>query len=136
MLRKVHAAGIIFEDEGGSVLVLRRHQNSPEGNTWGLVGGNIDEGENSSTAALREAKEEINHEIPPSELKYIKTYQWERPDLKLTFDVFKYKVVRKNMHLELDTEENMEHMWELPKVLRQRQDLMIGLYPILVDEYV
>ena len=42
MANQVHAVGTIFENNKGEILVLRRHKDDPEGNTWGLVGGKID----------------------------------------------------------------------------------------------
>lgn len=135
MKRKAHAVGVIFEDADGDILVLKRHQDSPEGNTWGLVGGNIDEGEDSLAAALRETSEEINHSLPSSELTFLKTYHWERPDLDLKFEVYKYKVAKDRVDIRLDIDENTEHMWAQPKNLHERSDLMIGLYRIIEDEY-
>ena len=135
MTKMVHASGVIFEDEKGSILVLRRHVASPEGNTWGLVGGNIDSGEDKLTAAIREVSEEINHSITASELHFIKTYHWVRSELDLTFEVYKYSVPQDKVNIKLDTNENTDHMWASPDELLQREDLMMGLYPILEDAY-
>jgi ADP-ribose pyrophosphatase YjhB (NUDIX family) len=44
----MHAVGIIFEDKYRNILVLKRHHNSLEGTTWGLVGGKVDEGEDKN----------------------------------------------------------------------------------------
>jgi len=60
-MKQVHAVGVLFEDIDGEILILKRHENSPEGNTWGLVGGKIDNGEDGRTAAIRESEEEIGY---------------------------------------------------------------------------
>lgn len=65
MTKKIHAAGVIFENEHGQILVLRRHPQDPEGTTWGLVGGKVEPGEDGLTAAIREVHEEIGHTIDP-----------------------------------------------------------------------
>ena len=135
MTKQVKAVGVIFEDPEGSILVLRRHKKSPEGRTWGLVGGNIDEGEDKVTAALREVQEEISHSIKENDLKYLRSYHWERDDVDLSFDVFKYRISQDEVEINLDEQENTEHIWATPKNLHSRSDLMIGLYPILEDEY-
>jgi mutator protein MutT len=89
MPKKVHAVGVIFKNEHQQILVLRRHPESPEGATWGLVGGKVDPGETKEETAIRETQEEIGHTINPSQLRFLKTYHWDREDLDITFEVFK-----------------------------------------------
>lgn len=62
------AVGLIVTDdgEGGAALVLTRRAaklNSHSGQ-WALPGGRLDHGESAVDAALREAREEINLELP------------------------------------------------------------------------
>jgi 8-oxo-dGTP pyrophosphatase MutT (NUDIX family) len=76
MMKSVRAAGIIFEDEQGEVLVLRRRTGNPEGGTWGLVGGKAESEESGKLTAIRKAKAEIGHEVNPDNLEFIKTYHW------------------------------------------------------------
>ena len=135
MSTKIYASGVIFEDDG-EILVLRRHAKGREGDTWGLVGGNIEPGEDKLDAAIREVDEEIGHNIRPSELEFLKTYRWDRDDFDITFEVFKYKIHRNEVNIDLDTDENVDHMWAQPKDLITQPDLMRGLYPILEDEYI
>jgi mutator protein MutT len=133
MARQVHAVGVIFENENGEILVLRRHPRDPEGTTWGLVGGKVDPGEDKTQTAARETQEEIGHAIDPSQLRFLKTYHWDRADLDITFEVFTLKTLAKDVTLELDQNESTEHMWAHPRDLQKRPDLMRGLYPILED---
>ncbi len=135
MITQVHAVGILFEDEFEEVLVIKRHPNSPEPNTWGIVGGKIDAGEDKATAAIREAKEETGHDVPRAELKYIRTYTFHRTDSTITFEVFKYNVKMRDVHVVLEVNKGIDYKWAMPQDLYQRQDLMIGLYPILKDTY-
>ena len=134
-MKKIHAVGIVFENEASEILALKRHAKSLEGNSWGLVGGNIDDGEDKLQAALREAKEEVGHSIPADSLEFIKTYFWEFDYAQVIFEVFRYKIARHEVDIELDKAENTEFMWEKPDVLRARNDMMHGLYPILEDLY-
>lgn len=135
MTNKVHAVGVIFEDPEGKILVLRRHKQDPEGETWGLVGGKIDEGEDKFQTAVREVDEEIAHHIEPSMLQFLKTYHWDREDIDLIFEVFKLPISQNEVQIKLEKQENTEFMWSKPIDLYQRKDLMIGLYPILEDNY-
>jgi mutator protein MutT len=135
MAKKIHAVGVIFENERQQILVLRRHPRDPEGATWGLVGGKIEPDETKEVAAIRETQEEIGYTIDPSKLAFIKTYHWDREDLDITFEVFKLQVLSAEVALDIDQNENTEHMWVDPRELYQRKDLMIGLYPILGDTY-
>lgn len=134
MKSHVRATGIIFEDSEGNILVLKRHSNSPESETWGLVGGKIDEGENALTAVVRECKEETGLEIKSDDLEFVKKYSWDREDITIDFDVFKHK---KDLEFEIVLEEDKstEYEWANPEDLYKQKDLMIGLYPILEDVY-
>jgi mutator protein MutT len=135
MAKKVHAVGVIFENEHHQILVLRRHPQDPEGATWGLVGGKVEPGETKEQAAIRETQEEISHIIDPSQLQFLKSYHWDREDLDITFEVFKLQTLSDTVTLEIDQNENTEHQWASPHKLYELKDLMIGLYPILEDAY-
>ena len=135
MAKKTHAVGVIFENEHGQILVLKRHPQDPEGTTWGLVGGKVEEGEDEATAAKREVQEEIGHTLDLSELQFMKTYHWEREDLDITFTVFSLPTQTDKVTLEIDQIEHTEHLWASPEDLYQHTDLMVGLYPILEDRY-
>jgi ADP-ribose pyrophosphatase len=135
MAKKVYAVGVIFENEHQQILVLRRHPRDPEGTTWGLVGGKVEPNEAKEVTAIRETQEEIGHTIDPLQLEFIKTYHWDREDLAITFEVFKLKTLSDAVKLEIDSNESTEHMWAKPSELYKREDLMIGLYPILEDVY-
>lgn len=135
MTKKVHATGILFEDKNGKILVLRRNAERPEGRTWGLAGGKLNEDEDSKTAAIRETQEEIGHIIQPDDLRYLKSYHWDRDDLDITFDVYKLLVTGDAVKLEVNKNEHSEHTWLLPSELYARDDLMQGLYLILKDFY-
>ena len=135
MSEKIHATGILFEDENGRILVLRRNAESPEGQTWGLVGGKLDEGEDSKMAAIRETQEEIGHIVQPNDLQFLKSYHWDRDDLDIAFDVYKLPVTSDSVKLEINQNEHSEHAWLLPNELYSRDDLMKGLYLILEDFY-
>lgn len=133
MATKVHAVGTVIENELGEILLLKRHKNDPEGETWGLVGGKIDTGESSLQAAVRETYEEIGLQIKSDQLQFIKSYHWDREDLDIHFEVFKAAVSNLNTEFILPENEITEYLWIYPREALNRPDLMTGLYPILKD---
>lgn len=133
--KPIRAVGVLFEDEGGNVLVLRRHPASPEGGKWGLPGGKIEEGEESLEAAIREVREEICHDQEPSRLAPLRRYEWSWDGEDVRFEVFKATVRRSEIAIELNLDESTEFRWDQPAQLARSRDLMNGLYPILEDEY-
>lgn len=136
MANRVHAVGTIIENKEGKILVLRRHKNDPEGNTWGLVGGKIDPGENKKQSAVREIKEEIGLAVNPANLVFIQTYHWDREDLDILFEVFKLISEEVRQDFILPKNEITNLLWETPTNLIKRNDLMLGLYDILKTQYV
>jgi colanic acid biosynthesis protein WcaH len=135
MSQRVHAVGVIFENEQGQILVLRRHPRDPEGTTWGLVGGKVEGDEDEAAAAKREVQEEIGHNIDLTRLQFVKSYHWERDDLNLDFTVFVLSTQTQSVAMIINQDEHTEYLWATPADLFQRKDLMIGLYPILEDRY-
>ncbi len=135
MAEKVHAVGVIFEDQEGRILVLRRHAAQPEGQTWGLVGGKIQTGQTAASTAVLKVGVEIGQRIDTGRLSLVETYRWKRDDLDLTFEVFKLDVSSHNIAIRLDPEASTEYAWLRPDDLILRHDLMEGLYPILQDLY-
>jgi 8-oxo-dGTP pyrophosphatase MutT (NUDIX family) len=115
--------------------MLHRHSEGPEGATWGLVGGKIEIGETKEEAEIREAQEEVGYTIDPLQLKFLKAYHRDHEDLDITFEVFKLETFSDAVILEIDQAEHTEHRWAAPQDLYKREDLIIGLHPILEDIY-
>lgn len=132
----LHAVGTIFVNKKREILLLLREGLIREGGLWGLVGGEINRGENRLDAAIREIREEIGVDVVSLDLKFVKTfrYRWEKGDKDIVFETFKLDL-KKGVDLKLDTSENIKYMWILPEEAYKRKDLMVGLYTILSDLY-
>ncbi|WP_273654624.1 NUDIX hydrolase [Cellulomonas fimi] len=64
------AARVILLDEDDRLLLMRGHDvDQPERSWWFTVGGGIDDGEDSRTAALRELREETGIVLDPDALQ-------------------------------------------------------------------
>ena len=136
MSKMLHAVGTIFINQKGEILLLLREGSIREGGLWGLVGGELNEGEDKLDAAVRKIKEEIGFDASPSDLMFIKTYRylWKSGNKNIVFETFKLNI-KENVELNLNTKEHIEHMWIYPKEAYRRKDLMVGLYKILSDLY-
>ena len=131
-----HAVGIIFENEDKEILILLRNEKNPEGGKWGLPGGKVTTPETPLETAVRKTKSEIGCTIEPNLLRHLKTYTWSREDINLLFDVFLITIQKGKLKLKLDPEANSRFQWINPQDAFKLPDLMIGLYPILKDNYL
>lgn len=136
MAKTWHAVGILIEDGKGELLVTLRHKNRPEGGVYGLVGGGIEKSETKLEAAVREVFEETKLIVNPSQLEFLKTYdkEWQSTGFDIKFDLFRLRLnVQPKIFIKPD--EATSYLWESPKKLYKRKDLMKGLYIILKDIY-
>lgn len=108
---KKRGAGF-FMISGGEVLLLLRSASSGNPNTWGLPGGNIDEGETPIDAALREAVEELGKPMSDYTIKAeIRTVRGK--NRHKVFTVFVVEISTKDklhFHPELN-EEHEDFKW-------------------------
>lgn len=94
---RITAAGIVYLDPEGYVLLCKRHTNAEHyPNVWALPAGGVEKGEAPRAAAVREFKEETEHE-PPS-VESIGTYE----EAKVRF--YAYKATGPRFEPKLDRE--------------------------------
>ncbi|OGZ84413.1 MAG: hypothetical protein A2599_00910 [Candidatus Staskawiczbacteria bacterium RIFOXYD1_FULL_39_28] len=85
-------AGYVLLIKDGKVLLQRRCNTGYMDGKYSLPAGHVDEGENYSQCAIREAKEEIGVDLKPEDLKFahlmhrLSDPEWK--DLKYRIDVF------------------------------------------------
>lgn len=122
-----HAAGIVFSDPDGKVLLLKRSPS--EGNFaghWSLPGGGVEPGETPEEGARREANEEIG-DHPEGELSPIKQ---KTTPTGMTFHTFR-QPVDEQFEPTLN-DEHTAHVWAHPSDLPEPMhpavaELMAGL---------
>ncbi len=121
-----------FVESDGEVLLLHRQDYKPQGDTWGVPAGKIDQGESEVQAMARELHEETGIELIQDQLEYFKKVYVRYPDYDFTYTIF---------HTKLDTrpevviapKEHKEFKWINPKAalgmpLIQDLDACLNLY--------
>lgn len=138
MKKHVNAVGILFETLDGKILTLLRSDKKSkdeECDTWGLVGGKIEEKELPIYAAMREIKEEINYDAHKDELECLSDYFWDRENISIKFFTYKIKV-NNEFKPSLMNDEHIKYEWVKPLECYKKNNLMKGLYDIIKKEYM
>ncbi len=98
----------------GKVLFLLRHENEPEGNTWALVAGKIDENETPEQAMVREFQEEVNLNVDASDLVFLKKVYVKYSDYDFVHYMFKIEL-KVEPEIVLNLDEASEYKWIVPE---------------------
>jgi 8-oxo-dGTP diphosphatase len=108
-LSKVEVAGCVCEWED-KILLLKRHPEKPQGNTWGLPSGKLEKNENSQMAVIREVHEEVGLNINSSDLRLIGTLYCRLPHIDYIYYMYR-KPFQKFPEVNLAIEEHLEMRW-------------------------
>lgn len=103
------AAGCYCEYED-KILLLKRHPEKYQGNTWGVPGGKFEEGEDARSAVIREVYEEVGLEIAGEDLTQIGTFYIRDDQIEYVFHTFRRSFSKKPLIL-LALEEHLEARW-------------------------
>lgn len=102
-----------YIEHDGEILILHRQDHKPEGNTWGLPAGKIDEGENEFDAVTREVLEETGLEIEPGDLEYLEKLYVVYPTYQFIFHMFKLPL-KERPRIKINDSEHKECQWVKP----------------------
>lgn len=107
--KKKVAVKVIIKSDNGNVLLVKPDYKD----TWQLPGGGVDAGEDPKFAAIREAKEEVNITIDPSELAVIGTvFKVSEDYLSLVYEY--QKVVDEDVDCSVEDEEIEKYEFTAP----------------------
>jgi 8-oxo-dGTP diphosphatase len=123
-------AGCFLEYEG-KFLILYRHSHKPDGDTWGLAGGKVEDGESDKTAVLRELEEETGYKAEASELEHLGDYDFvsstNRP-----YTYCAYRVQLRDPHdVQLEESAHAEYRWVTAAECDALTDLIPGFHSLL-----
>lgn len=104
----------VFIECDHEILLLHRQDHKPQGNTWAMVAGKVDEGEDLAVALTREVEEEIGVKIISEDLKYFEGYYVRYPNYDYIYHVF-HLLMREKPVLDLNLNEHKDHIWITPK---------------------
>ena len=121
-----------FIEYDGKFLILHRHPEKPQGDTWGLAAGKVDRGESDKLAVVREIEEEVNLKIAPSQLEFLGTFVRDYPDLFLILPTYR-TVLNKPVEISYSPTEHQDYLWVTPEECYARKDLIRG-FPELLEE--
>ena len=103
-----------FVEYNGEILLLRRQDHKPEGNTWGVPAGTVDEGEKRLGAIVRVIQEETGFQLPPSQLSYFgKTYV-KYPEYDFVYHIF-HTQLDQMQEVAINHKEHKESRWVSPE---------------------
>lgn len=118
----------IINNENKILIQKRSEQKRLEPNVWAMTGGSVILGENSKETIVREAKEELDIDINPNELKFMTKFKtgnvWiDTYILKHNYDISKMKFQEdevsdakwatwEEINTLVKNEEFIKHRWE------------------------
>lgn len=121
---------MLIEDLEGKILALHRKESVLEGNKWGVPGGK----KNKKTfieTAIGKTFQEARLKFKEEDLNFLGKFKYPAENNNITAYVWIAKTPKISPEINLNTDGHDQFMWEYPKVLLKRDDLMAGMYPIL-----
>lgn len=115
----------VFIDHDGDTLLLHRQDHKPQGNTWAMVAGKVDDGESLSEALAREVREEVGLHFKPEDFRYISAYYVRYPNYDYVYHIFHLELPDRPK-VQLNTNEHKDFKWITPRAA-------LGL-PLIEDE--
>jgi len=114
-----------YVENDGDILLLHRQDHKPEGGTWGLPAGKIDEGEREVEAMRRELKEETGLDVEEIKFQYLVSYYVKYPTYHFIYHSFRLELKEKPL-ISLRDKEHKDFCW-----LKPRAALELSLVPDL-----
>jgi 8-oxo-dGTP pyrophosphatase MutT (NUDIX family) len=125
----------LFLEWNGSILVLRRHLDKPQGGTWGMPAGKTNGDETLQRAMSRENAEETGIRIPENRLELAYTTYVRYPDYDFCYHIFRHRLDGAKPEVRLNPQEHTVYDWRTPREVLELDltrdfDACIGLcYP-------
>jgi 8-oxo-dGTP pyrophosphatase MutT (NUDIX family) len=102
-----------FVEYDGEILLLHRQDSRPQGNTWGIPSGRIDDGEQPLVAMQREIKEETGYVIPLSKISHFAKTYVRFSDYDFVYHIFHTRMNEK-LEVQRNPREHKDARWISP----------------------
>lgn len=99
-----------FVEYDGKILLLYRQDHKPEGNTWCMPGGKIDDKEEPNSASIREVGEETGLITLKNEFKYLGKVYVRYPNYDFIYHLFQLKLDQEEK-IKIDLNEHKDFRW-------------------------
>lgn len=103
--------------KGEKILLLHRQDHKPQGDTWGIPAGKVDNNEERVIAVQRELKEETGLDIPIEKLHYIDKVYTRYPEYDFTFYMYQ-TVIDEDVAIHINSKEHKGFRWVSPQNTR------------------
>ena len=104
-----------FIEKNGLILLLRRQDHKPQGDTWGVPAGKIDDGENKEEAVEREIEEETGLKFPSSEFSHHGKVYVRYPSYDFVYHMFHVQMNGRDGGVKINPEEHKDYRWVKPE---------------------
>lgn len=103
-----------FLENKGKILLLKRQDSKPEGNTWGMPAGKVDNTESIYDGVIREIKEETGVDVKRDNIEYFRKFFVRYPEYDFIYHIFSAKLVNKPKVI-INRDEHKKFKWVKPK---------------------
>jgi len=104
----------VFMDHNGETLLLHRQDGKPQGNTWAMLAGKVDVGEDLLDALIREVYEEIGLKTNREDYEYFEKYYVRYPEYDYLYHVY-HLAAKDRPNINLNLKEHKDIKWIKPK---------------------
>ncbi len=95
---------------GNELLFLRRRQNKPQGNMWGIPGGKCD-GNDIELEMIREVYEETGIDLNNHQIHALGTVYIRYPEIDFVYHMFGVFLERERPQIIINQSEHVEYAW-------------------------
>ncbi|MFZ2205034.1 MAG: NUDIX hydrolase [Minisyncoccia bacterium] len=103
-----------FFEQDGKILLLHRQDHKPQGNTWGVPAGKVEDGENPLQAIVRELEEETGYGADEDQFKLLGTVFVQYPDYDFIYYTF-YFPLTGNYEVKIESKAHKAFEWMTPE---------------------
>jgi|SRR3989344_2099051 len=103
-----------FVEYNGEIILLHRQDHKPEGNTWGVPAGKVNEGEKILETAVREIQEETGFALSSNQLSYFGKVYVKYSNYDFVYHIYHTKLNQRNK-VTINYKEHKNFKWISPE---------------------